>query len=500
MTQEIGFDTDLYLKHQVKKLFDRVSRFERLYLEFGGKLFADLNASRCLPGYRPGAKIELIKSMGEVDLFYCVSANDIARGKVRGDTGLTYDLQTVKDVADLIKANIPVTGVVITMFTNQNPAPQLKRRLENLGYRVFFQNYIEGYPQEIDEVMLGYKSQPYIETKNKIVVVTGAGGNSGKMALCLSQIYTEKSRGLNSGYAKIETFPIWNLPINHPVNIAYEAVTADLCDVCQIDPYHLKAYGIEAVNYNRDIENFAIMKGILKKITGVQNPFGYRSPTDMGINMLAEGIVEDAVCQQAAKDEIIRRFFRHLVEKLEGKETQRTVDQISMVMQKAGLKPEDRGVVKPARKAEADAPTTGKGFNGIYCGCALELRDGTIIAGKNSPTLHAESATVLNALKVLAKIPDEIDLISPNILAEISKMKGLMLDHKSPSLSVNETLIVLASCCGLNPSAKSAMEKIPNLRGCELHSTHVLPSGDAIGIRNLGINATSDPRLTVAEV
>jgi len=500
MTQEVGFDTDLYLKHQVEKLFDRVSRFERLYLEFGGKLFSDTHAARVLPGYRPGAKLELLKQLGKMDLFYCVSANDIARGRVRGDTGLTYDLQTIKDVRELAGAGLAITGIVITLFDDQKPAQQLERRLQNLGYKVYFQRMIEGYPSDLGKVIEGYKNQPYIETTNKLVVVTGAGGMSGKMALCLSQIYAEKSRGMNPGYAKFETFPIWNLSVDHLVNAAYEASTADLLDINMVDPYHEKAYGVKVTNYNRDIENFAILENILTKITGEIYPFGYKSPTDMGVNTAATGIVDDAVCIKASKEEVVRRYFRYCVEKLEGKETQQTVDRITEIMQKAGLKPEDRKVVDRARKAEADAPASGKGFNGIYCGCALELRDGTMITGKNSPTLHAESAAILNALKVLAKIPDEIDLISPTILAEISKMKGLMLDHKSPSLSVSEMLIVLASCCGLNPSAKSAMGKIPSLRGCELHSTHILPSGDATGIRNLGINATSDPRLTVAEV
>lgn len=490
----IGFDTDIYLQKQVEKLSERVERFERLYLEFGGKLFSDKHAERVLPGYRPTAKIELLKRLGKIDLFYCVSAIDISRGKIRGDSGLSYDLQTLKDIDDISDFGLDVSGVVITLFSGQPGAEQLKRKLESLGHKVFFQNVIEGYPNDLNKVLLGYKTQPYVPITERLVVITGAGGGSGKMALCLSQIYHESLKGMNSGYAKFETFPIWNLPKDHLINVAYEASTADLGDINETDPYHLKAYEIEATNYNRDIENFAILETILQKITGQKSPYGYKSPTDMGVNMLASGITNEQKCKNAAKEEIIRRYFRYTVEKLEGKETQQTVDRIVEIMNKTNLKPEDREVVLPARLAESEAPKTGKGFKNVYCGSAIKLRTGEIVTGKNSSIFHSESAAILNSLKLLAGIPDNVDLISPSILSEISKMKGMMLDQKSPSLSVSETLIVLASCASMNPSAKTALEKIQKLKSCEMHSTLILSPGDAVGLRNLGINITSDAR------
>lgn len=492
---KIGFDTDLYLNNQVKKLNERLAKFERLYLEFGGKLFADNHAKRVLPGFRPTAKIELLKQMGKIDLFYCVSAEDLVRGKIRVDSGLSYDLQTIKDIKDITGLDIPVTAVVITLYKGQPAADQLSRKLKNLGFKVYFQNVIEGYPKDTEKVLKGYENQPYIKTKNKLVVVTGAGGGSGKMALCLSQIHAEKTRGVNSGFAKFETFPVWDLPADHPVNVAYEAATADLGDFNEVDPFHSKEYGVSATNYNRDIENFTILKDILVSITGEKFPFGYKSPTDMGVNMISTGITDDDFCKQAAREEIIRRYFNYSVGKTEGKETLKTLDRINEILIKSGLKPEDREVVKHARQAEKDAPETGKGFKNIYCGSAIQLKDGRIVTGKNSPTFHSESAAVINALKVLAGINDDIDLISPKVLAEIAKMREKMLDHKSPSLAVNETLIVLASCATDNKYAKDALQKVNDLRDCELHSTFIISSADAIGLRNLGINYTSDTKI-----
>ena len=494
MTNKRGFDTDLYLKKQAEKLSERLGKFERLYLEFGGKLFSDQHAARVLPGYRPGAKIELLKKLGDIDLFYCVSSIDVAKGKIRGDSGLTYDFQTVKDISDITEYGLKISGVVITLFTGQTAVIQLKNKLENLGYKVYFQNVIEGYPQDLEKVIEGYKTQPYVPAEKRLVVVTGAGGGSGKMAFCLSQVYQEINKGVKAGYAKFETFPIWNLPIDHPVNTAYEASTADLGDINMIDKYHKEAYGIESVNYNRDIENFAILEKILSKITGERNPYGYKSPTDMGVNMAGFGIVDDEVCREAAKQEIIRRYFRYTCERIEGKESAETVKRIEKIMNKSGLKPEGRAVVIPARKSAEDAEKKGKGFKGVYCGSAVELSDGQIVTGKNSPIFHSESAAVLNALKVIAGIPDEIDLISPDMLKEISKMKEDMVDSNSPSLTVNETLIVLAACSAINPTAKKALSEAKNLRGCEFHTTALPSPGDLLGLRILNINVTSDPK------
>jgi len=496
MIKEIGFDSDKYLKHQKAKLKERTSRFEKLYLEFGGKLFTDNHATRVLPGYRPTSKIELLKQMGNIDLFYCVSAEDVVKGKTRGDSGLSYDLQTIKDIKDIRSKGIEVSGVVITLFKNQPTAIQLKRKMENLGYKVYIHKFIKGYPQDLKKVISGYKKQPYVKTDKNLVVITGAGGGSGKMAFCLSQIYNDKSKGINSGYAKFETFPIWNLPTDHPVNVAYEAATADLKDINQIDPYHEKFYGVKASSYNRDIENFTILKSILVKITGEKNPYGYKSPTDMGVNTLSLGITNKNLCKKAAKEEILRRYFLYLADKVEGKCEQDTMDRISEIMEKLNLKPENRAVVKPARKARDEAISSKKGFNGVFCGSAIELGENQIITGKNSPILHAESAAVLNCLKVLANIPDSVDLISPGILSEIGKMKGSLIEHNSPSLSVDETLIALASCSLFNPTAKSALNKAIYLKGCEMHSTHAITKGDALGLRNLGINFTSDNKIS----
>lgn len=496
MDNKIGFDTDKYLKKQVEKLSQRLHNFERLYLEFGGKLFSDMHASRVLPGYRPAAKIELLKQLGEIDLFYCVCAFDLVKGRIRGDSGLTYDLQVFKDIGDILNFRIEISGVIITRFEGQHAALQLKRKLESYGLKVYFQNTIEGYPLDMKKIIKGYRKQPYVKPNKSLVVVTGTGPGSGKMAFCLSQIYHERKEGLKSGFAKFETFPIWCLPLNHPVNTAYEAATADLRDTNEIDPFHKKEYKIAAVNYNRDIENFAILKSLLKKITKEEYPFGYKSPTDMGVNMAAEGIIDDKICRKAAYQEIIRRYFRYHREKVEGKETQETADWMDKIMKKTGLKPEDRKVVLPSRQAAKDAKKTGKGHNGLYCGAAIELKDGRIITGKNSSVLHAESAAILNAIKVLAEIPDKIDLISPNVLREISEMKGKLSNKNFPSLTVSEMLIALSAGSAVNPSAKAALDKVDELKNCEMHITILPSTGDEIGLRALNINLTTDAQLT----
>lgn len=500
MDNKIGFDTDKYLQKQVEKLSERLYRFERLYLEFGGKLFSDMHASRVLPGYRPTAKIELLKKLGKIDLFYCVCGQDLVKGRIRGDSGLTYDLQVFKDVSNILNFGLEVSGIIITRFEGQPPAMQLKRKLESYSLKVFFQNTIEGYPTDMEKIMKGYEKQPYVKPRQSLVVVTGTGPGSGKMAFCLSQIYHERKERIKSGFAKFETFPIWCLPLNHPINIAYEAATADLHDIDEIDPFHKKEYGITAINYNRDIENFAILKNLLKKITKEEYPFGYKSPTDMGVNMAAEGIVDDRICKKAANQEIIRRYFRYHREKIEGKETQATTDWVDEIMKKADLKPEDRKVVLSARQAAKDARTTGKGHNGLYCGAAIELKDGQIITGKNSSVLHAESAAILNAIKVLAEIPDRIDLISPNVLKEISEMKGKLSNKNFPSLTVDEMLIALSASSAINPSAKAALDKIEELKNCEMHVTILPSTGDEVGLRILNINLSTDAQLASLQV
>ncbi len=493
----VGFDTSKYVEEQTRKILERVSKFEKLYLEFGGKLCYDLHAARVLPGYKSTAKIELLKHLGDIEIIYCVSAKDIEKGKVRGDFGLTYDNQTLKDISDIRDYGLNVSSVVITLYSGERSANILKQKLENFGVKVYFHTIIDGYPNVIDKVLEGYEKMPYIETEKKLMIVTGAGGNSGKMAVCLSQIHQERKKGQKTAFAKFETFPIWNLELDHPVNTAYEAATADLLDANMIDPFHELAYNTKAVNYNRDIENFNILINIMKQITGEDHPFGYKSPTDMGVNAAAKGIIDDNACREAAKQEIIRRYFRYHREKIEGIETQETLDQMDMIMKKVGVTPEDRIIVKSAREAATTAKEKGKGYEDIYCGAAIELMDGSIVTGKNCPLLHAESAAIINAVKKLAGIPDDIDLISSEVLNNISSMKTDLLDQKTSNLSVNEALIALAISSGTSPMAKTALEKLKELENCEMHITHFPKKGDEVGLRRLKMHVTTDAKLSL---
>jgi len=494
--REVDFDTGKYLKEQTKKILERVSKFERLYLEFGGKLCYDLHAARILPGYDSTTKIKLLKKLGDIELIYCISAKDIEKGRVRRDFGLTYDNQALKDIGDVKHFGLKVNSVIITRYSNQRSSKIFKKKLENFGMKVYIHEEIEGYPYDIKNVLEGYEKQPYVETKKKLIIVTGVGGNSGKMAFCLSQIYHERKKEIKTGFAKFETFPIWNLELNHPVNVAYEAATADLKDVNMVDPFHKEAYKITAINYNRDIENFNILQKLMQKITKEKDPFGYKSPTDMGVNMAAIGIVDDKTCREAAKQEIIRRYFRYYREKVEGIETQETLDKMEEIMKKVNVKLEDRKVVKAARKAEREAKK-GKGFNKIFCGAAIELKNGKIVTGKNSSLLHAESAVVLNAVKELAKIPDDIDLISPNIIKTITNMKKELLNKKSCSLNVEETIIALTISSETNPTAEKAMKKLKDLENCEMHITHLPNKGDEAGLMRLNMNYTTDAKLAL---
>jgi len=491
---KIGFDSNKYIEEQTKKILERVKKFERLYLEFGGKLCYDLHAARVLPGYNPTTKIDLLKNLKDIEILYCVSAKDIEKGRVRRDFGLTYDNQTLKDISDIKDFGLKVNTVIITRYSNEHSVNKFKKKLENFGYNVYIHTEIEGYPNDINKVLTGYEKQPYIETKNKLIIVTGVGGNSGKMATCLSQIFHERKEGTKTGFAKFETFPIWNLELNHPINVAYEAATADLLDVNIVDPFHKAAYNIEAINYNRDIENFNILQKLMRKITKEENPFGYKSPTDMGVNTAKTGIIDDNVCKEAAKQEIIRRYFRYLREKTEGIEIQKTIDQMEKIMKKINVKPEDRNVVKEARKAAEEGK---EGFDNIFCGAAIELKDGQIITGKNSHLLHAESAAILNTIKNLAKIPDNIDLISPEVIKVITNMKKDLLNKKACSLNVDETLIALAMSSTTNPTAKTALDNLKNLQNCEMHITHLPTQGDEAGLIRLNMNITTDAKLSL---
>lgn len=494
MLEKIGFDNEEYLKEQTAAILERVSLFNKLYLEFGGKLLYDFHAARVLPGFDPNVKMRLLKQLKDkADIILCIYAGDIERKKVRADFGITYDSDALKLIDDLNEWGIGVLAVVITRYENQPSARLFKNKLERRGIKVYTHRFTRGYPTDIDTVVSdeGYGANEYIETKNPIVVVTGPGPFSGKLATCLSQLYHDHKRQRGSGYAKFETFPIWNLPLKHPVNVAYEAATADIRDFNIIDNFHLEAYNKKAVNYNRDVEAFPVLRRILEKITGTSSL--YKSPTDMGVNRAAFGITDDAVVQEAATQEVIRRYFRYSCEYAMGFADRETVQRAELLMEELNVGGEDRRVVKPARMAAIEARERGKGNEGIFCGAAMELKDGTIISGKNSPILHAASSLILNAAKHLASIPDNIHLLPPNIMESLGHFKKDVLNGKMVSLDLEETLIALSISATVNPAAQIAVDKLKEIRGCEVHSTHMPTPGDEAGLRKLGVNLTSDP-------
>ena len=499
--KKIGFDNEKYLKEQTAAILDRVKKFDnKLYLEFGGKLCFDYHATRVLPGYDPNVKIRLLQSLKDkIDIVLCIYAGDIEKGRVRGDFGITYDAATLKLIDDLRKWRLDILSVVITRFTNQPLAIIFKNKLERRNVKVYLHYPIEEYPTNIDLVVSeeGFGKNEYIETKKPIVVVTGPGPGSGKLATCFSQLYHEHKRGVNAGYAKFETFPIWNLPLKHAVNVAYEAATADIQDFNLIDPFHLSIYNQTAVNYNRDVESFPILKLILSKILEKNaNAPLYNSPTDMGVNRAGFGIVDDEVVQEAGKQELIRRYFRYNAEYVLGIEKKETVDRAMALMEELGIKITDRPVVAVARAAAEEAEAKGKGNVGIYCGAAIQLPNSQIITGKNSKLMHASSSLVLNAIKVLAKIPDEILLLSPNIIEQISKLKEGILGGESESLDLEEALIALSISAATNHTAELAMKKLSELKGCEVHMTHIPSPGDEVGLKRLGVNLTTDGKFS----
>ncbi|MFA4889557.1 MAG: DUF1846 domain-containing protein [Candidatus Omnitrophota bacterium] len=496
-----GFDNEKYLSEQTAAITDRVKKFgNKLYLEFGGKLCFDYHAARVLPGYDPNVKIRLLQQLKDkLDIVLCIYAGDIEKGRVRGDFGITYDAATLKLIDDLRKWGLGILAVVITRFANQPSAIIFKNKLERRGVKVYLHYPIEGYPADIDTIVgdKGFGKNEFVETKNPIVIVTAPGPNSGKLACCLSQLYHEHKRGVNAGYAKFETFPIWNLPLKHPVNVAYEAATADIQDFNLVDPFHLNIYNKAAINYNRDVESFPILKLILSRIfdKGASLPT-YNSPTDMGVNRAGFGIVDDKAVQEAAKQELIRRYFRYHGEYVLGIERKETVDRVMLLMEELGVKVAERLVVEAARKAGDEAEAKGKGNEGIYCGAALELSDGRIITGKNSKLMHAASSLILNAAKVLANIPDEILLLSPHIINQIAKLKEGILAAESESLDLEEALIALSISAAANHTAELAMHKLPALRGTEVHLTHIPTPGDEVGLKRLGVNLTTDGKFS----
>ncbi len=498
MKARIGFDNGLYLERQKNAILDRMKRFKgRLYLEFGGKLLFDYHAARVLPGYDPNVKMKLLQELrSRADILLCIYAGDIERKKVRADFGITYDVDALKLIDDLKDWGIGIRAVVITRFDNQPAAKIFKNKLERQGIEVVTHSFTKGYPTDVDTIVSdeGYGANAYVETEHPLVIVTGPGPGSGKLATCLSQLYHDFRRGLDSGYAKFETFPIWELPLKHPVNVAYEAATADIGDFNLVDPFHLEAYGKAAVNYNRDVEVFPVLERILEKITGTE-PL-YKSPTDMGMNCAGQGIVDDAVVREAAKQELIRRYFRYFCEYVLGFVEKETVQRAELLMKELGVRPEDRRVVEPARRAGAEAQASGKGNRGIFVGAAIELKDGTLVTGKNSPLMHAASALVLNAVKQLAEIPDKIHLLSPGIIESVARLKENILGSRTVSLDLSEVLICLSINAATNPLAQMALERLKDLHGTEVHMTHIPTPGDEAGLRRFGVNLTSDPNFS----
>jgi uncharacterized protein (UPF0371 family) len=491
----IGFDNEKYLQEQTSSILERVDQFNhKLYLEFGGKILYDYHAARVLPGFDPNVKMRLLQILKDkIDVILCIHAGAIERKKIRADFGITYDVDALKTIDDFREWGIDITAVVITRYENQSPAKAFKNKLELRGIKVYIHYPTTGYPIDIDLIASdqGYGANEYIKTTNPIVIVTGPGPGSGKLATCLCNLYHEYKNGIKAGYAKFETFPIWNLPVDHKVNLAYEAATVDLDDKVLIDEHHFKAYNIKTVNYNRDIEAFHLLKRIIEKITGGESM--YQSPTDMGVNRASAGIVNDRIITEASVQEIIRRYFRCAVEYAIGMVDKDTLNRIVEIMKTTGAKPEDRKVVLPARKAAKDNENCGKGNAGIYCGAAIELHDGTIITGKNSSLLHASSSLVLNATKYLAGLPDKMYLLPENIIDSVTHLKKNILNGKMVSLDVDETLIVLGISALSNPAAKMALENLKLLRGCEVHLTHIPTPGDEAGWRKLKVNLTCDP-------
>jgi len=479
---KIGFDNELYLKEQSSAILNRIKEhgFSKLYLEFGGKILFDYHAARVLPGFDPNVKMKLLERLKDsVEVLMCICAIDIEKKKLRADFGITYDADTLRTIDDFNEWGIKVRAVVITRFDGQPGAVSFMNKLQRRGVSVYTHKFTKGYPTDVDLIVSeeGYGANEYIETERPIVVVTGPGPGSGKLATCLSQLYHEHKRGIKATYAKFETFPIWNLPLQHPVNIAYEAATAELRDVNMLDHFHLDAYNQKAVNYNRDIEAFPLLKRIIERITGA--PSFYKSPTDMGVNRAGFAIIDDEAVKEASKQEIIRRYFRYSCEYAMGLCDKDTVQRVELLMKDLSLTATDRKVVEPAREAANMAKEKNKGNKGIYSGAALELKDGTIITGYNSPLLHASSSVVLNAIKKLAGIPNNIDLLPGHILTSLMNFKKEILQGAPLSLDLEETLITLAISATTNPGAEAAMHKLKELAGCEIHLTHMPTPGDA---------------------
>ena len=498
--KKIGFDNEKYLAEQTKAIEERVGQFNnKLYLEFGGKLGYDYHAARVLPGYDSDVKLKLLQRLKDkVEIILCIYADDIVRGKVRGDFGITYDFATLKLIDDLKKWGLDKVTVLITRFKGEPAVIKFKNKLEKRKIKVYTHKEIKNYPVDVDFVVSknGFGKNCYIPTKRPIVVVNGPGPNSGKMATCLSQLYHDHQGGRKSGYAKFETFPIWNLPLEHIINVAYEAATADIGDYNVIDPSHLKAYGEIAINYNRDVENFPILRKLLEKIVGDNKKLPYQSPTDMGVNRAGFAIINDKVVKEAGRQELIRRYFRYNCEYMCGVEKKETVARVEKLLEENNIKISARKVVKPARKIGKEAFARGIGYKGISCGAAIELGNGKIITALNSELMHTSSALIIQALKELSNISVKTSLIPVDFLKNISLSKRKILNSDSRSLDLNEILMALIIYSNTNLKLKSVLNSLKDLRGCEMHMTHMPTPGDEIALKKIGINLTCDPHFS----
>ena len=483
---KMGFDNDKYLQLQSEHIRQRLSSFGgKLYLEFGGKLYDDYHASRVLPGFHPDSKLKMLLQLkDQVEMVIAINAADIEKNKIRGDLGITYDSDVIRLIDIFRGLGLYVSSVVLTRFNEQAAAKAFQSRLEGMGIKVYHHYDIQGYPSNISHVVsdAGYGRNDYIETTRELVVVTAPGPGSGKLATCLSQLYHEHKRGITAGYAKFETFPVWNLSLNHPVNLAYEAATADLSDVNMIDPFHLEAYGTTTVNYNRDVEAFPVLVTMFEKILGT---CPYKSPTDMGVNMVGNCIIDDEATREASRQEIVRRYYAALCDQKQGKASEDVVRKLELLMKKAGVDPSCRRVVAYALEK---ADETGRPA------AAMELPDGRIVTGKTSKLLGASSALLLNALKALADMPDELHLISPLAIDPIQHLKVDHLGNRNPRLHTDETLIALSISAATDPTAELAMEQLSKLRGCDVHSSVILSAVDEKTFKRLGVNLTCEPR------
>ena len=483
---KIAFDNDLYIQSQSAHIRSRIEQFGgKLYLEFGGKLYDDNHAARVLPGFRPDSKLRMLLQLKDkVEMVIAINAADIEKNKIRGDLGITYDRDVIRLIDVFRGFGLYVSSVVLTRFNDTDITRAFQSRLESMGLRVYHHYAIEGYPSNIGHIVSddGYGKNDFIETTRELVVVTAPGPGSGKLATCMSQLYHEHKRGVQVGYAKFETFPVWNLPLNHPVNLAYEAATADLSDVNMIDPFHLEAYGKTTVNYNRDVEAFPVLVAMFERILG-ECP--YKSPTDMGVNMVGNCIVDDGAACDASRQEIVRRYYAALCDQKQGKTGDAEVLKLELLMKKVGVSAEDRRVVAPAlnRAEETGLPAA-----------AMELPDGQIVTGKTSDLLGASAALLLNALKALAGLDDSLHLIAPEVIDPIQHLKVDHLGNRNPRLHTNEVLIALSISAATDPTAEKAMQQLDRLRGCQVHSSVILSAVDEQTFKRLGVQLTCQPR------